>query len=330
MTMKNIISILVVFIFIISFSKCKLNDQSSDDTISVFLENNDFPVLTGPYMGQDPPGMTPEIFDPGVFPENESLGCSGFLNNGTVFVFSCMRPGSNWRIKPTYVTELIGERWTKPHLASFSKYFPYNFTVAPDDQTVYFTSLISPEKNSRELLESANIWFVALQNDTWTEPVMFGKSINTENFSENYPSVTENGTIYYMSRRDNGVGKTDIYRSEDLGNRFNQAENLGNIINTTESDQDPFIAPDESYLIVCLDKEDGYGKYDLYISFRKEDGSWTVPVNMGKKVNSAKYEFRPYVTPDGKYMFFTSDRLYSGTGNIFWMDAKIIENLKDD
>jgi hypothetical protein len=85
---------------------------------------------------------------------------------------------------------------------------------------------------------------------------------------------------------------------------------------------------DESYLIVCQDKTEGHGKYDLYISFRLDDGSWSNPVDMGKEINSSASEFRPYVTPDGKYLFFTSNRIDSDTGNIFWADADVIEKLK--
>ena len=315
----------MVLFFVCSSCKTK-NPLGSDQQMQ--KEMKDFPALSDPYMGQILPGMEAKVFDPGIFPKGESIGCSGFLNSGTVFVFSSMKPGSNWRIKPTYVMELNNGKWTNPQIAPFSNYNPYNFTVSPDDQTIYFTSLVPPDINSRMLLEQANIWMVALQMNVWTEPVMLGKSINTEQFSENYPAVTENGTIYYMSRREEGVGKTDIYKSEDLGNRFADAENLGQTINTHESDQDPFIAPDESYLILCQDREDGYGKYDLFICYQKEDNSWTSPINMGMEVNSEQYEFRPYVTPDGKYLFFTSNRIDPERGNIFWIDAEIIKKIK--
>ena len=68
-------------------------------------QKSEFPVLTDPYLGQNPPGMTAELFDPGIFPEGEHLGCSGFLENGTVFVFGTMKPNADWRLKPVYVME---------------------------------------------------------------------------------------------------------------------------------------------------------------------------------------------------------------------------------
>ena len=179
-------------------------------------------------------------------------------------------------------------------------------------------------------MEEANIWAVKLEIDGWTEPVMFGRSINTEEHYENYPAVTNNGTIYYMSWRDEGVGRTDVWKSRNNDGKYFPAENVGRPVNSETGDGDPFVAPDESYLIVCQKKEEGFGQYDLYIYFKKQDETWTDPINMGANVNSSEYEFRPYVTPDEKYLFFTSNRPAEGNGNIFWVDAGIIEDLKPD
>jgi hypothetical protein len=75
---------------------------------------------------------------------------------------------------------------------------------------------------------------------------------------------------------------------------------------------------------------------DLYISFRYNDGSWTTPKNMGRKINSDAKEGYPYVTVDGKYLFFYSTRVSAlnerripdGPGNVYWIDAKMIQELK--
>jgi hypothetical protein len=285
-------------------------------------------VLFGdePYLGQDPPGVTAEVFAPELFGADEWVGCSGFLNDGTVFVFSSMKDGSDWRFKPTYVMELVDGRWTDPEVAPFSGYMPYNFTVGPAGTTLYFTTLKSPDRSTSMLLEQANIWAVTLADNGWTEPVMLGASINTEKYYENYPTVAADGTIYYMSRREDSVGKTDIYRSKNRDGRYADAENLGPPVNTVESDQDPFIAPDGSYLIVCLTgREDSFGGYDLYVSFPEADGSWSEPVNLGEGVNTTASEFRPYVTADGNYLFFTSRDPSSGNvGRIFWVSSRVI------
>lgn len=297
-------------------------------TVALVLEGSEQATFgDGPYLGQEPPGLIAEVFAPGLIPEEEWVGCSGFLDGGTVFVFSSMKTGTDWRFKPTYVMRLENGSWTEPEVAPFSRYMPYNFTVGPGGKTIYFTTLKSPDKSTSMLLEQANIWAVTLADNGWTEPVMLGASINTEDYYENYPTVASDGTIYYMSRRDDTVGKTDIYVSRNRDGKYAAAENLGPPVNSVESDQDPWVAPDGSYLIVCLTgRAEGFGKYDLYVSFPEQDGSWSEPVNLGDGVNGPESEFRPYVTHDGKYLFFTAPDPDSGFGRIFWVSSEVIHS----
>jgi Tol biopolymer transport system component len=100
------------------------------------------------------------------------------------------------------------------------------------------------------------------------------------------------------------------------------------IVPPPELESDPCIAPDESYLIYCSKTLDGFGGYDLYITFRIPNGSWTEPINMGEGINSSGFDWIPFITSDGKYFFFNSDR--SGNGDVYWVDTKIIETLKPD
>ena len=72
----------------------------------------------------------------------------------------------------------------------------------------------------------------------------------------------------------------------------------------------------------------GYGERDIYIAYRKTDDTWTKPFNLGDKINSRYSECRAYVSPDGKYLFYTSSR--TGNMDAFWADARIIDELKPD
>lgn len=122
-------------------------------------------------------------------------------------------------------------------------------------------------------------------------------------------------------------------------------ERLGGDINTDFDESGPHVAPDERYLLFQSRRPGGFGGNDLYISFREADDTWGVPINLGKRVNSASNEYRPRVSPDGEYLFFTSGRLpdsgttkattykelmkayrhpQRGYGTLFWVDASII------
>jgi len=147
---------------------------------------SDFPVLKGPYLGQKPPGMTPEVFAPGVIStEDDEELCSGFLDSGRVFVFSRLKPGEDWKKKPTYWMVMNEGVWSKPAEVPFNNLHPYNFSVAADGNTLYFSSCWS-EKKPREILEEDKIWRVKYADGIWDEPEKMGPEINADSVSPNY------------------------------------------------------------------------------------------------------------------------------------------------
>ena len=168
------------------------------------------------------------------------------------------------------------------------------------------------------------LWSSKKTKQGWTEPVRFKAPINTG--FETWPSLSRDKTLYFFSRRHGGMGGFDIYRSVPEKGEYGEVQNLGNVINTRYTEEDPFIAPDGSYLLFDSDRPGGYGGYDLYIAWRGKDGAWKLPVNLGAKVNSKDAENRAYVSPDGNYLFFTSDR--NGTMDTWWVDAGVFEKLK--
>ena len=106
---------------------------------------------------------------------------------------------------------------------------------------------------------------------------------------------------------------------------------MGPAVNAGEWTAHPFVAPDESYLIWDSEREGGFGKSDLYISFRQEDGSWGPAINMGASVNSEKWDAFASVTPDGKYILFNRGVDPDNSNvDIYWIDANIIEMLRPD
>jgi hypothetical protein len=72
----------------------------------------------------------------------------------------------------------------------------------------------------------------------------------------------------------------------------------------------------------------GLGEDDLYVTFKTREGEWCEPIHMGKEINTSESENRPYVSPDGKYLFYTST--IRGNRDIYWVDAKVIDGLKPE
>jgi len=287
----------------------------------IIIGQNDFPILKGSYLGQKPPGKTPEVFAPGIISTAATEGGSSFSPDGKFYLFARARSS----LDGILMMEQIDDVWTKLRLAPFSAgKHDWDFMLAPDGKTVFIASS-RPLSKGESPTKDHQIWVSVKTDEGWSESRLLPSPVYSGQH-DSYPSVTGDGTLYFFSNRSGGLGHGDIYRSRKTNGKYAEVENLSEPINTEHHEVDPFIAPDESYLIFCSDKPGGYGREDIYVTFQQKDGSWSRPVNMGDKINSPHDEYIPYVTPDGKYFFFTTNK--SGNRDIYWVDARIIEELK--
>ena len=310
-------------------------------------KKQDFPVLKGPYMGQKTPGRIPEMFLPGIVSTKFSEFCSVFSPDGSTFYYSLSGA-------PFPVIVMMEQRngvWSKPMVAPFSgKYLDYDMNVTPDGKRLFFCSR-RPVEGKGPPKKDTDFWYVEKQGKGWSEPIHLDYPINSDG-KEYYPVFTKTGTMYFSSTREGGKGGGDIYRSRYINGVYTPPENLGDAINSKGGEGDLYIAPDEKYIIItCYGRPDSLGSGDLYISFLTSNGSWSMMINMGESINSSANEHCPMLSPDGKYLFFSSRRSIHpkyrekpitfdekvkmmnrpGDGrneDIYWVDAKIIEELK--
>lgn len=247
-------------------------------------------------------------------------------------------------------TKKTANGWTEPQVAPFSGvYSDLEPHFSPDGRRLFFAS-------NRPLVEGGeakdfDIWYVDRINNGWSEPVNVGSPINTE-ANEFYPSITNSGTLYWCAIRSDGIGigREDIFFSKPENGEYKTVNALPDSINTPRDEYNAYVARDESYIIFTSSGwGQGFGRGDLWISFKHPDGHWTKAKNMGERVNSPSFEFCPFVSDCGKYLFFTSDRLIetkeqlpityqqifdfslkpgNRQHNIFIMDASIISELK--
>ncbi|MBU1011564.1 MAG: hypothetical protein KKG99_01045 [Bacteroidetes bacterium] len=277
-------------------------------------------VLKGPWFGQKPPGMIPEIFTPGFISTGARELNSAFTPDGKEFYFSISTPGKGYRM---YYSKQTAEGWTEPQKVSFSgEYSDVDMFITKDGNRMYFGS-IRPVNGARS---DFKIWYVDRIKGRWSKPKYFDTPVNNMKRSL-YVTVSDKGTMYFQGIRDDSFGDRDIYYSEFIDGKYTEPKHLGKEINSEYGEGDVLIAPDESYMIVnIVGRSDSFGDGDLYISFKQTDGTWSDLKNMGSPINSAESDYCPMLSPDGNYFFFTSTR--TGNGDIYWVDANIIEDLR--
>jgi len=147
-------------------------------------------------------------------------------------------------------------------------------------------------------------------------------------------SVSAKGTYYFTAYKEQGpIGA--IYYARLVNGKYEEPIKLNDDINKGEYIAGSLISLDESYLIWSVEREGGYGESDLYISFKKNDGTWSKTMNMGPIINTDMQESSPKISPDGKYFFFirgewrlNEDGNRTYIGKQYWVDVKVIENLK--
>lgn len=285
-------------------------------------KNSDSKALTSLYFDQEPPGQNPELFAPGI------ISIEGFMVHDSP-VFS---PDGNeiywseFTENPNHTSikysKKVNTSWTEPELVSFSSLNSYGdgcpFMLA-NGKILYFNSFRELKKGDNS--DRERIWYVEKQGNKWGDPQPVGEEINKLDLHWQI-SLSANRNLYFST--DQG-----IMRSQYVNGTHQKPEEITTIMNSKYIGILPFIAQDESYIIFSSDQlPNCLGKKDLYIGYRKMDGTWTDPIHLGNTINSSNHDLCPIITFDGKFLLYVSWRQIDA--GVYWAPADFIEKLKPD
>lgn len=276
-----------------------------------------FPLLTGPYLGQSPPDTIPRLFAKGIISTSQGLHAN--LDFSPRLDEACWTHGDT-----LYFMKMENGTWNMPKKLTVKDGFSidapfYSF----DGDRVYFVSGL---RDSTGMMNDEKIWFIERQGDGWSEAALFDSMVNSKPLHWQV-SMDRKGNMY--------TGAGHICCAQFENGAYHAPERLPAIINAVPDsagpyagEVGPFISPDGDYLIFNRFSPPPPGwSVSLLISFRKNDGGWTDPVDLGEKLCGGGILAR--VSPDGKYLFFLSDRPGSAKErSVYWVDAAIIDDLR--
>lgn len=276
-----------------------------------------FPKLSGEYMGMTTPGDKPEPFGKGIiighFRPHSSIA---FSPDGKEAFWALSIPprGKGYGSGALMHSKMIGDTWTYPVPIRFQKTgidmdVPF---FSNDSSKLYFLSMAAVSADGKSGKE--RIWFSERQGDSWMEPKPFNEKVNSYPIHWQF-SFDKQGNLYFAQWR-------KMYFAQFSNGEYKEPVELSKFLGKDKLEGDtPFIDPDGSYLIYAAS---GPGKptLDLVIMFKKKDGTWTDPVEMGNGINTSGHDLCPIVTHDGKYLFYSSGFRYK------WLKTDFIEQLR--
>ena len=255
----------------------------------------DFSHLSGPYLGQVPPGLEPQVFAPGFISLASSNEYSAaFSPDGTEFFFT--RQFTN--DQNLYETHLVAGIWSEPSPVAFSaRYGAHEPHITLDNLMLYF-GWFRPVPEGESSAMDYGIWAVDRLADGWSEPRYVGQGM--------YVSSDRSGQLYVTHLPTSSPAVSLVTLSEG---RFTAYERI-----TTGAH--PCIAPDGSYLV--YDREGGA---HLFVRFRLPNGAWGQPIDLvGQGI--PRDGGIASISPDGLYLFYTDGH------ELYWVSTEIITALK--
>ncbi|MBU8871406.1 MAG: hypothetical protein KOO60_11130 [Gemmatimonadales bacterium] len=254
--------------------------------------------LTGPYLGQTPPGEVPRVFAPGILNTTAHEYHISFAPDGREIVFSRGGVGS-------LVTRWEDDGWTEPEVIHFidEDHLTEEANLTPDGRAIVFCG-------RADIHEPRDLYRAERIGDGWGEPIRL--------FPGMYATSTLDGSLYYTTQgegNDYGV----IVKRTWSGSSYGEPVVVpGEGINTEFPDAHPWIAPNEDLLIFDTYRDPGMG---LYASFLQADGTWSPAVFLHDKLSIPPVG-QPALSHDEKYLFFCL------AGDMYWVDAGFLAELK--
>lgn len=265
------------------------------------------------YFGQTPPGNIPVVFAPGIvsLPGRNEAVITFSPDGASVFFYiqKYPQPGNPFTMYSTYTNN----QWITPDTIPFS----VGRSTGEPSFAHGGTRLYMFATNAVNHAGIADLSYSELQGTNWSDPISMGNPPNSEAY-QYHPCIVGDSSVYFSSsagpicrcQYENGVYLPRMVLPVPVN--FIGQQTWG----------DPYVSSSESYMILKSIRMEGYGQNDLYIAYKKTDGTWTNPKNLGNVINTPGDETSGDITPDGLYMTYGRDN------DLYWVSSGFVDSLQ--
>ncbi len=248
--------------------------------------------------------------------------------DGGVLIFTRAYPNYGRRVEDFFLSE-------KDESGGFKKanYLegPFNTTenegaqcTSADGNFLIFTAC-----NRTDGYGSCDLYSSYKINGVWTQPTNLGENINSP-YWETQPAISPDGnTLYFVSNRAGGIGGMDLWKStKSTSGEWYRPVNMGSQLNTSEDEMSPFIHWDAETLYFGSKGWQGVGGFDLFVSKKIDQNSWSQPKNVGFPINTPFDDNSLMVEQDGKTAYFVSEHIVDHKINLDIYTYQLEEQVK--
>ena len=305
-------------------------------------------VLSMAPVRHPPPADSAQLFGEGVISTSDDEFGGSFTPDGDTVYFSKSAPHSYRYVMME--SHRVRGNWSTPTVLPFSgRYSDSDPTLSPDGKRMFWSS--DRPVRSGVVKHDYDIWMVERASaGTWGEPHPLPAPINSD-ANEYAASMTLDGTIYFSSAR---AGAIQAFRSRFVHGAWTTPENVTHLVDQGDTtivawDLDVMIDPQERFLLLGSIRREGFGHFDLYVSWNV-DGQWSRLVHLPAPFNTRARDYAPHLSPDGSTLYFSSERGFAldpidhplnyreltdrlrgtlnGSGNIYAISIHALDSLR--
>ncbi len=264
--------------------------------LSFVLLVNCSPKKSADYAGllEEAPKNIPLPFKPELMPEGVIIHSGSFSPDLKTYFYTLS--DARYERFDVYMIVRTDDQWTAPEEAFFNTGFnEHGAKFSPDGNTIYFTS--TRPSGVKGVADTWHLWKSEKKQNGWSKPT-FVDIPNLRDKLVSHPTITESGKLYFHASNLD-YSEMTLYSAQSTSGGFGEAHKLAITENSLACT--PFVTADGQLLIYAAIGS----QLDLMISKKTTNGDWSKPVRLGKETNTHG-QGNPYLTPDGKYLFYTT------------------------